>query len=1601
LNNFRGAAEEFDPLFVARVRALLTARERQSMSNTFFVMSGQSIQAAINAASAGDLIWVGPGTFNESLIIDKSLTLLSLDGAGTTVINGGPDPHGFSGAIRINTGVDFVTIGGAHNGFTINASANENAALLVGGNNSNVVIDGNTINGNNLHSDTQAVLGGGGLDHVSFLNNTFGGSATQLVYINGQLNVSNASTHVDFSGNTFSGTAAGALLVLDADHSTLTGNTFSGTGGAAVVLQQPGNTFAAGNDFSSYGAGTDIVTADTTFDLANVPTAQNIAGEFAATGVHFYGSSGDNDMTGNDTWLPSFSDDFNDILEGRGGNDTLHGLGGNDTAFYAGTITAANVSAVADIDPNTAGNQPGWQVDGTASNEGTDTLDDIEIITSASSHKILLVGNGGFGTIQAAIDAAAADDTILVAAGTYNENLEVTKSLTILGANRGVSGSETRGDETVLTGGFHITADNVTIDGFEIQDGRVDYGNQRTGVFLEGPRHDITITNSVIHETTTHGEDFQHGIVTHYAQDTYDLHITNNVFEGWNEGMYLNPGAHDSVIDHNVFTNNGNHIISDNPDDLTITNNAFNASDGSKIAVSSDAASTDFEAELGLSGNTFTTDSTRLSIYAYGSNGQQLLGTSGDDRFVGDYSSPASAGQVFTGRGGNDLLQGAGGNDTAKYTGAITIANLTAVADIDSVTPGNQPGWQVNASAGSEGTDTLSDVEIIQSAGATIRLVGNGGYDSVQDAITAAGAGDIVYIANGSYTGNVTLKSDITLVGESEAGVIINGTMLTPAALSNTTVSKMTVKNVGDTMLLDMRNTTDITDAVFDHVTFSLTGNISGPIAIGNGQVNGTIALHDGADGDTAGLTFQHSTMLSNNHVAGSTAFAFTLFQSIGGAKLLLDDTTLIGTASGAATGLGAQWNMSPQDSNTQHAIVEIKNSHTSGGGNYYISGFDDVSVHDNVFDGLGFALNGVKNGTVTGNTFQNVGALFTANGTQHRGLVIEDAFGTTGVSHISITGNIFDHITVADGAIAFQRFTDGSPANVATIARLNDLLISGNTFSGFSPGVNPVFIDGSYFPTGAALPPDFHSGQLILGTSAGNTIVDTSTGAMSIFGDAGGDTITGGAGDDLINGGDGTDTAVYSGARGSYLITDLGSAGIQVQDTRAGSPDGTDIVQKVENFQFSNGTFTAAQVVVNVAPVVTGTLNLAPVQVNSGARVITTSELLANVTDSDGPSALSVSSLTLASGSFGALVNNNNGTWTYTPKINDDSSAKFDISVTDGLATSTGSVILDITSVQNAPQIGGPGSDTFTAPTGNSQFSGGGGVDTISFNFKLVDATVTYSGNQVIIDGPTSHTVLNGFEVFQFTDGTVHNDDGNVLVDDLFYYSQYHDVWIAGADADSHYNGPGWHEGRDPNAFFDTSFYLSINQDVKAAGTNPLTHFDTSGWQENRQPSMTFDLTKYNAANPDVAAAHVDPLQHYLANGAEEGRQPFALTKLVASNGFDYVYYLQHNPDVAAAGVDPFSHFMNVGWKEGRNPNAFFDTNGYLDAYADVKAAGVNPLSHYNSNGWTEGRDPSKIFDTTDYLSNYHDVTTNPLLHFLNFGIDEGRHAFNDGVFG
>ena len=91
----------------------------------------------------------------------------------------------------------------------------------------------------------------------------------------------------------------------------------------------------------------------------------------------------------------------------------------------------------------------------------------------------------------------------------------------------------------------------------------------------------------------------------------------------------------------------------------------------------------------------------------------------------------------------------------------------------------------------------------------------------------------------------------------------------------------------------------------------------------------------------------------------------------------------------------------------------------------------------------------------------------------------------------------------------------------------------------------------------------------------------------------------------------------------------------------------------------------TTASIAINITPVndapVTTPVTLAAIAEDSGARLITQAELLANASDVDGPSLYGDQPADLAGS--GSLVDNGDGTWSYHPALNDDSSVTFSYS--------------------------------------------------------------------------------------------------------------------------------------------------------------------------------------------------------------------------------------------------------------------------------------------------------------------------------------------------
>jgi parallel beta-helix repeat protein len=104
---------------------------------------------------------------------------------------------------------------------------------------------------------------------------------------------------------------------------------------------------------------------------------------------------------------------------------------------------------------------------------------------------------GNFSTIQAAVDAANASDTILVANGTYREQVTIDKPLALFGEDRSNTIIDANGDNYAVK----IKSSNVTLSGFTVQNTTKDPVIAFGGIWLDGLSNavsNVTITNCTV-----------------------------------------------------------------------------------------------------------------------------------------------------------------------------------------------------------------------------------------------------------------------------------------------------------------------------------------------------------------------------------------------------------------------------------------------------------------------------------------------------------------------------------------------------------------------------------------------------------------------------------------------------------------------------------------------------------------------------------------------------------------------------------------------------------------------------------------------------------------------------------------------------------------------------------------------------------------------------------------------------------------------------------------------------------------------------------------------------------------------------------------------
>ena len=225
------------------------------------------------------------------------------------------------------------------------------------------------------------------------------------------------------------------------------------------------------------------------------------------------------------------------------------------------------------------------------------------------------------------------------------------------------------------------------------------------------------------------------------------------------------------------------------------------------------------------------------------------------------------------------------------------------------------------------------------------------------------------------------------------------------------------------------------------------------------------------------------------------------------------------------------------------------------------------------------------------------------------------------------------------------------------------------------------------------------------------------------IQGLAGADTLVGGGGADVLSGGVGNDTFIFSLGDGQDEITDgkLGDADVEIieftnvasTDVSFSRPDGTDdlvlaygIDDKVTVDGFSEpGTATMAQfffsdgvslttyadivallpTVGNTAPTLTGIPAVLADGAEDTAQIIVAADLLQGYTDADGDT-LSVADLTA---SHGALTDNLDGTWTFSPAADYYGAVMLTYQVVDGNGGSTSATqLFSLAAVNDNPNL-------------------------------------------------------------------------------------------------------------------------------------------------------------------------------------------------------------------------------------------------------------------------------------------------------------------------
>src|SRR5437588_6977085 len=256
------------------------------------------------------------------------------------------------------------------------------------------------------------------------------------------------------------------------------------------------------------------------------------------------------------------------------------------------------------------------------------------------------VPSGAHPTIQSAVNDPGCT-TINVAAGTYNENVIIPRSLTLNGAQAGIDARGRSGDESIINGGvaanITITADGVTVDGFT----------------LNGPSSSGTA--AIVMQTGNTGETIQNNIVNNPGRAA-SITTSNTTFS-------------QNAVNNTATSTDGFQTNSTPVSNLTISDNSFGGANGN--IYNADITVIEGNSNVVVSGNSSSGDGTLIALFK--TNGAQITGNT----IVGDGASSA----IFI--GGGDSNVSVSGNQVRSAGSAVRVNNIIGSPNSSVIIAGN------------------------------------------------------------------------------------------------------------------------------------------------------------------------------------------------------------------------------------------------------------------------------------------------------------------------------------------------------------------------------------------------------------------------------------------------------------------------------------------------------------------------------------------------------------------------------------------------------------------------------------------------------------------------------------------------------------------------------------------------------------------------------------------------------------------------------------------------------------------------------------------------------------------------------------------------